>query len=594
MAKKQKPKKASSGSNPTGSTDSSGSSKAIAPKSTDLAALSPSSSKTIDLPGSSPSPANTATVDLQISSETEVNSEPMDLVKPNSDTAAASQIVSAQVASPEIDVDLVNAQPAPLSSGIIPADSGLKQPANTTDAAQFWKGYIKPRTRSLEPEGTPFTLESGEACVTIPNSVIEKNKKAWDSFILGQFYEEPPARGAVHAIVNGIWSKQRRDISVSKMEGHAFLLRVPCPHARRHILSQCLWQIDGQTMFVAKWAPGMNQEKPELSSVPVWLDFLDVPLQFFNEDALKEIAGLVGKPLYIHPSTLNLSNLEVAKVYTIIDPRKPLPEAVNARFESGDVRRIRVTSPWLPSVCGHCLKVGHTISRCSLAPKTCITCRSAKHRTEDCPRSNIAAQNGAQTSAQNGAPKGAQNRAQKSTLKDAPTVPIDPIPKANANGKAIAIVATLAPAVDSVVLAPDHVLEPPSSSKQKLQQQVFTTLKTNRFEASSSGQRTPPVPKLIGPSQGFYKSSSAGLNGLTGLKTGSLCVDLNNVFLGSPTGSPHLSDYGSSSGSELPSDEDDNPNDEGDKFINVVSRRIQKQLKSKGKAKARARGPQNL
>ncbi|KAH0853732.1 hypothetical protein HID58_092938, partial [Brassica napus] len=125
MAKKQKPKKASSGSNPTGSTDSSGSSKAIAPKSTDLAALSPSSSKTIDLPGSSPSPANTATVDLQISSETEVNSEPMDLVKPNSDTAAASQIVSAQVASPEIDVDLVNAQPAPLSSGIIPADSEL-------------------------------------------------------------------------------------------------------------------------------------------------------------------------------------------------------------------------------------------------------------------------------------------------------------------------------------------------------------------------------------------------------------------------------------------------------------------------------------
>nr|VDD52144.1 unnamed protein product [Brassica oleracea] len=44
--------------------------------------------------------------------------------------------------------------------------------------------------------------------------------------------------------------------------------------------------------------------------------------------------------------------------------------------------------------------------------------------------------------------------------------------------------------------------------------------------------------------------------------------------------------------SELPSEEDDNPNDEGDKFINVVSRRIQKQLK--GKAKARARGPPNL
>ncbi|KAL0758366.1 hypothetical protein Bca101_074516 [Brassica carinata] len=39
------------------------------------------------------------------------------------------------------------------------------------------------------------------------------------------------------------------------MEGNAFLFRVPCPNARRRILSQCLWQVDGQTMFVAKWAP---------------------------------------------------------------------------------------------------------------------------------------------------------------------------------------------------------------------------------------------------------------------------------------------------------------------------------------------------
>lgn len=84
------------------------------------------------------------------------------------------------------------------------------------------------------------------------------------------------------------------------MDGHAFLFRVPCPNARRKILSQCLWQVEGQTMFVAKWAPGPLQEKPELSMVPVWLDFTGVPLQFFNRDALKEIAGLVGHPICLH------------------------------------------------------------------------------------------------------------------------------------------------------------------------------------------------------------------------------------------------------------------------------------------------------
>uniref|UniRef100_A0A0D2ZZP1 DUF4283 domain-containing protein n=1 Tax=Brassica oleracea var. oleracea TaxID=109376 RepID=A0A0D2ZZP1_BRAOL len=81
------------------------------------------------------------------------------------------------------------------------------------------------------------------------------------------------------------------------MEGHAFLFRVPCPNARRRILKQSIWQVNGQTMFVAKWTPGPLQEKPELSMVPVWVDFTGVPLQFFNRDALKEIAGLVGHPI---------------------------------------------------------------------------------------------------------------------------------------------------------------------------------------------------------------------------------------------------------------------------------------------------------
>lgn len=139
--------------------------------------------------------------------------------------------------------------------------------------------------------------------------------------------------------------------------------------------------------------------------------------------------------------------------------------------------------------------------------------------------------------------------------------------------------------IDEPVLPIPTEKEAPSTSKQGQQRQVFTALQSNQFNASSSGSaaRSLPVPQL-GSSQGRSSAS------LAALKEGSLCVDLRNVFLGSPRGFPrgssHLSDYGFSSASELPSEEDDNPNDEGDKFINVVSRRIQKQLKRKAKARA--------
>ena len=110
---------------------------------------------------------------------------------------------------------------APASKEVAATAPALQSPS----AADLWKYFVKEASEKLEPKETPFLflLDSGESCVTIPNAVVEKNKKAWEYFILGQFYEEPPTRGAIHAIVNGIWSRQRCDITVNKMDGNAFL-----------------------------------------------------------------------------------------------------------------------------------------------------------------------------------------------------------------------------------------------------------------------------------------------------------------------------------------------------------------------------------
>lgn len=139
-------------------------------------------------------------------------------------------------------------------------------------------------------------------------------------------------------------------------------------------------------MFVDKWEPGIVPSKPELTSAPIWLELRNVPLQFFNEDGLERIAGLVGHPKFLHPATANKTNLEVAKVFTIIDPRVPLPEAVNVQFESGIITRVLVSSPWMPPVCGLCKEIGHSTRRCPTAPKMCSVCNSTDHAPGKCPK----------------------------------------------------------------------------------------------------------------------------------------------------------------------------------------------------------------
>lgn len=122
--------------------------------------------------------------------------------------------------------------------------------------------------------------------------------------------------------------------------------------------------------------------KPELTSAPVWLELQNVPFQFFNDEGLEHITGMVGHPKFLHPSTANKTNLEVAKVFTLIDPRKPLPEAVNVQFDSGEISRVMVSSPWMPPICEYCKGVGHNLKRCKVAPILCTKCTSTCHETD--------------------------------------------------------------------------------------------------------------------------------------------------------------------------------------------------------------------
>lgn len=311
-------------------------------------------------------------------------------------SADANGFLSSQLAIVAARPEVPKASIFPTSDVEVGATTGVAEPAQAEDhlesdnaakaPSDTWCAHAKGIGKRLSKKGEAYTLPSGEACVRIPNSVIEKNRKSWEPFVIGQFYSDPPSQGTLHNIVNGIWSKHYRDIVVSKMESFSFLFRIPNAATRNRVINQKLWQIEGQTMFVDKWEPGVVPVKPELTSAPIWLELRKVPFQFFNEDGLERIAGLVGHPKFLHPSTANKTNLEVAKVFTVIDPRKPLPEAVNVQFDSGEICRVLVSSPWMPPVCDICKEIGHVSKRCPHLPKTCSHCNSSSHDLANCPK----------------------------------------------------------------------------------------------------------------------------------------------------------------------------------------------------------------
>lgn len=295
---------------------------------------------------------------------------------------------------PSSGIDCEASKPIPTDS--LTSEPGSKTqllddpsaPAETaqSDPKPSWVNILTGSSGKMEKKGEPFVLDSGEICVKIPNEVISRNQKRWEAFIIGQFHGNLPSPGALHGILNGIWSNRLRDITISKLGLRTVLIRIPSPATRERVLSQGMWHIEGQTMFVAAWEPGLNPALPELTEAPVWLEFRGVPPHFFSEEGFEHIAGMIGHPIHCHSSTINMTNLEVGKVLTVINPSEPLPEAVNVQFATGEIHRITVSSPWLPPICSHCQELGHSIKRCPTAPVTCLGCQSTAHPTESCPR----------------------------------------------------------------------------------------------------------------------------------------------------------------------------------------------------------------
>lgn len=125
------------------------------------------------------------------------------------------------------------------------ATDSLSKPSSDSESEtkSTWADLVTNSGSKMKKKGDPFTLESGELCIKIPDKVITRNLSKWEHFIIAQFHGNAPTPRALHVITNGFWSSRLRDITVSKLSETVFLIRIPSPQTRHKVLVQGMWHI---------------------------------------------------------------------------------------------------------------------------------------------------------------------------------------------------------------------------------------------------------------------------------------------------------------------------------------------------------------
>ncbi|XP_028100106.1 uncharacterized protein LOC114299541 [Camellia sinensis] len=113
----------------------------------------------------------------------------------------------------------------------------------------------------------------------------------------------------------------------------------------------------------------MKLSKEDKKSIPIWVKFYNIPLEYWDGDGLSRIASAVGVPLFMDQLTSLGSRISFARVCVDIPTDFVFPDSFV--ITSGDVSiNIRVEYQGVPSRCEHCNVFGHETKNCLSAQVT--------------------------------------------------------------------------------------------------------------------------------------------------------------------------------------------------------------------------------
>ncbi|CAL1396935.1 unnamed protein product [Linum trigynum] len=123
--------------------------------------------------------------------------------------------------------------------------------------------------------------------------------------------------------LNAIWAKAG-GIQVTSMKKGYFLIRFTSGLDYERAITGGPWMIGQSYLTVHMWDKYFDPYDHEISSTVVWARLLELPIQYFHQEAMMKIGRRMGKPIRIDAATRTKARSDYARVCVQVDLTKPL------------------------------------------------------------------------------------------------------------------------------------------------------------------------------------------------------------------------------------------------------------------------------
>ena len=203
----------------------------------------------------------------------------------------------------------------------------------------------------------------GKVTINPPAEAVVEGVGLWEGSLVGQFFHKRLPLHVVRSFVEQLWGKHEIP-EISTTDNGLYIFRFKDLDARDWVLENGPWYLAGRPIILLFWKPCMEMLNVQITSLPIWVKFFNIPLEYWTVTSLGYIASAVGIPLHLDTLTENHSRLSYARICIEVDVNCTFPNSALLDLGNGTYSTIRIEYPWVPQKCDHCKIFGHSHVKC--------------------------------------------------------------------------------------------------------------------------------------------------------------------------------------------------------------------------------------
>lgn len=201
-------------------------------------------------------------------------------------------------------------------------------------------------------------MPESELSVQFSKLTLDRLRSPWRLSLMGKCMGITIRANFMEARVRAMW-RVKGSLEVIDLGKNVFLFRFTQVDDYERALFGGPWFILDHYLMISTWRPNFRPSINQFDTMSVWIRIEELPVEYYDKEALFAIARVVGKPIRVDYANDRVARAQFARICVDIDLFKPLVTRV---WVGGSWQNITYEN--IVTLCFKCGKIGHDKQNC--------------------------------------------------------------------------------------------------------------------------------------------------------------------------------------------------------------------------------------